>query len=931
MALLDRYRTHPPQKHPDPSVRLAYVGELPIDERATLAAFAREDEDPRVRRAAVGKLMDPEALGAVVRDDTDQGVRDDATAMLRDIALEAFEGLGEPESFAAVDALQDVKTLAQIAREAQRDAVASRALARVSDVRVLGSVARHAALERIRLAALDALQDHDEIVAVAMNSEFKDSALAALERLSDRADLEQLAVRAKNKSAAKRARGILRDRDEAVVRTTAAEAEAVAAPDPVEVAAASRLHVIRTLEGLASDVTASAVEQALEEARTTWASIEGAPGPEMADRFAAAEAAGQQRLSERRVAEEEQARQHEAMARDREEREQAARVVAEELAHKEAAKRLGRLQELVGEAEQAAAEPDLSVAHKRMALARREWSDLGGGPSLDEEVAARFVKAEAALAAREADVHQAEARTRREALNRLQQLAARVEGLVARPGYSLKAGERALRDLRAALADVPPLPSKRDFEEITQRLKLAQGTLGPAVQELREAEEWKRFANLGVQEQLCAKMEALQAVEDPEAVARQIRELQQQWRSATDVPRAQGEALWRRFKTAHDEAWARCEAYFAEQAQVRSENLAKKIALCEQAEALSVSSSWIQTAEAIKRLQADWKTIGPVTRGQEKAIWERFRLACDQFFTRRQTDLVERKKVWAENLTRKEALCVKAEALAESTDWDATAAEVKRLQAEWKTIGPVKKSRSEAIWQRFRTACDQFFSRHAQRFDVARAERVAAREAVCASLEALGAPEVPEAAPDLLATVRTLRSRWHQELMARGVDRDQAQAFDRRFAAAFERVVTRWPAVFGGTDLDPGANRRRMEELVQRVEDLATSLRPSGPLDSGGVAVGSRLAAMLKEALAANTIGGKVDEESRWRTAQDEVRQAQVAWTRIGPVDAETQHVLFGRFQRACRRIADLGAARQAAVGAPRRPSPPQGRQAGPR
>jgi hypothetical protein len=181
-------------------------------------------------------------------------------------------------------------------------------------------------------------------------------------------------------------------------------------------------------------------------------------------------------------------------------------------------------------------------------------------------------------------------------------------------------------------------------------------------------------------------MEALKALEDPEAIAKQVRALQEQWRQAADVPRAQGEALWKRFKTAHDEAWTRCEAHFAAQSEARGENLAKKIALCERAEALAGSTNWIQTADEIKKLQAEWKTIGAVSRGQEKAIWERFRGACDRFFTRRHADLAERKTVWADNLAKKEALCAKAEALKDSTEWDTAASEMKRLQAEWKTI-----------------------------------------------------------------------------------------------------------------------------------------------------------------------------------------------------------------------------------------------------
>ena len=228
-----------------------------------------------------------------------------------------------------------------------------------------------------------------------------------------------------------------------------------------------------------------------------------------------------------------------------------------------------------------------------------------------------------------------------------------------------------------------------------------------------------------------------------------------------------------------------------------------------------------------------------MSRGQEKAIWERFRVACDRFFTRRQADLVERKAVWAANLAKKEALCAQVEALADSTDWDATAAEIKRLQAEWKTIGPVKKSRSDAIWQRFRGACDRFFARYAQRHDIARAERVAAREAICAELEAL-AP----AARGL--TDRTVSERLERRQprscarsarrcgrfavdgsmssAARGVDREQAAALDERFARGVRArrrglacgvrrhaisiptpIASGWRRWYAGSRISPGA------------------------------------------------------------------------------------------------------------------------------
>src|SRR5207247_1244002 len=140
-------------------------------------------------------------------------------------------------------------------------------------------------------------------------------------------------------------------------------------------------------------------------------------------------------------------------------------------------------------------------------------------------------------------------------------------------------------------------------------------------------------------------------------------------------------------------------------------------------------------------------------------------------------------------------------------------------------------TRSEAIWQRFRGACDRFFARYAQRHDIARAERVAAREAICAELEALQSQEsrvessqsrvespesnvesqastvesqestVESPPADLVARVRDIRRRWQQEVAARGVDRERALALDQRFQSAFDELLMRFPTAFAGTDL----------------------------------------------------------------------------------------------------------------------------------
>jgi hypothetical protein len=244
---------------------------------------------------------------------------------------------------------------------------------------------------------------------------------------------------------------------------------------------------------------------------------------------------------------------------------------------------------------------------------------------------------------------------------------------------------------------------------------------------------------------------------------------------------------------------------------------------------------------------------------------------------------------------------VRAEALAASTDWDAAALELKQLQAEWKTIGPVKKTKSEAIWQRFRGASDAFFARYAARHDTARLERIAAREAVCAEVEAITAlEEAPAALPE---TLRALRGKWQQLVAARGVDPDNARRLDQRWSDATSALIAHWPQAFAGTEMDPEANRKRMESLVKKVEELANAV--SGPAAEQALSPTNRLAAMLKEALAANTIGGKVDDDSRARAAAEDVRQAQAAWAKLGPVSEAARRPLSDRFQRAIRKVTE--------------------------
>jgi hypothetical protein len=290
-----------------------------------------------------------------------------------------------------------------------------------------------------------------------------------------------------------------------------------------------------------------------------------------------------------------------------------------------------------------------------------------------------------------------------------------------------------------------------------------------------------------------------------------------------------------------------------------------------------------------------------VARAQSEAIWRRFRNPADRFFARRKENQGQREKEWAANLAKKTALCEQAEAVRDSTDWEAAAAELKRLQGEWKSVGSVRKNKSDAIWERFRKASDHYFERYKDRDNLERQAAVAAREALLAELLALapaeGVTEVGEAPPDLAARLQAAQAAWRQ---AGEVSREQLESLTGRFTATRNRLIEIWPAAFQGTDLDIAANRSKAEKLCARAEEVLAQVGPEQTPS------GADLAERIKNALASNTIGGQAAVEAKWESAAAEIESAQAAWQRIGPLPGEAGGELVARFEAAVRRFTEL-------------------------
>jgi hypothetical protein len=480
---------------------------------------------------------------------------------------------------------------------------------------------------------------------------------------------------------------------------------------------------------------------------------------------------------------------------------------------------------------------------------------------------------------------------RKERTAQAETLCARLTALVTAKPFALRDAEVALREARLPHDDLAALPPK-----LARQLREARAALFARAQEAREAEEWSRWGNATAQEELCRRMEALAAQTDLEKVAKELRTLDGRWAEVRIAPRDEATSLRQHYQTARAPIKEKLDAYFAEKGARENENLRLKQELAGKAEALADSTEWMKASEELKALQARWKEIGPAPRKPGDAVWKRFRAACDRFFTRRQEDLKKRKHEWAANMARKQALCERAEALAGSTDWEATAAEARKLQAEWKTVGPVRRDRSEAVWQRFRTACDAFFERYKHRDEAERQARLAQREAVVKELEALVAGAGTDPAPPGVAEeIQKLVARARQGTAVAPADEE---ALSGRIAAARERAVAAWPEAFRGTDLDPEAGRTRREKLLARVESLTAHAEPPASALSG-----QDLARRLKEALATNTMGGRGEVEAKRRAEVDEVKAAQAAWRRLPPLPGDAGQALEHRFRAACDRF----------------------------
>ncbi|HZS38102.1 MAG TPA: DUF349 domain-containing protein [Polyangia bacterium] len=753
MGFLDLFK--PKWRHSNADVRADAVKQLGADDASLLERIIRDDDDARVRRIALKKITNWELLGEVAKSDPDEALRRDAGEKAADLLFDAaVADSDEQRCREALGRIASTRVIAKVARLAPFAGVRRAALERLDDGKPLAEVARQAPDPQIRLAAVERLTDVAALRDVAIGDTHKEVALRAVERLDDDDALAAVDKKCKIKAV----RAAAREKLDALRQANPAGA---VGPSTEKRRRARQAQLCRTVESAAGSEEWDRAQDEIDAATTEWATLPGA------------EEAFQRRFD--RALERWKSRKEERLKQLRAKSETEAQAKA-------------RVDAALAE----------SARRKREEEAEQKTTDEAGAAEsaereaerarMQEERAKRDAEKAAERAKREAE--KAEEQQRRDAeaqenLARLEAVTARLESLAATDDR--KAGEKALKSAQEVIGASGNLPRDK-HAEARARFQAARDKLHIRVQELRDADEWKRWSNVPRLEGLCAKMEALLTVEDLKLASQELRALQAEWKSVGGASKEKSEALWARFKAASDQVYERCKTHFAALDENRAANLKKKEELCARVEGLADSTDWKETAETIKALQEEWKGVGQVPKEQADAIWQRFRGACDKFFERRKAHFAQLDEERAANLKKQEALCVRVEALADSTDWKGAADDIKAAQAEWKEIGPAPKDQADAIWQRFRGACDKFFDRrkaHFAQLDDERAANLKAKEGLCTLAEELAALD-GDARAENAEKVKQLQAQWKEIGPA---PRDDADAVWDRFRAACDQAM----------------------------------------------------------------------------------------------------------------------------------------------
>lgn len=385
----------------------------------------------------------------------------------------------------------------------------------------------------------------------------------------------------------------------------------------------------------------------------------------------------------------------------------------------------------------------------------------------------------------------------------------------------------AFRELQNRWREIGPVPATK-FRDLNDTYQFYVEKFYDMVKINRDLRDLDFKKNLEAKEAFCQAAEKLSENENVVEAFRELQKLHEQWKEFGPVAKEFRDSIWDRFKAATAVINKKYQAYFEGQKEKQQENLAEKTKLCEQVEAIAgkevkSSNEWNTLSTEIEEIQKTWRTIGFATRKENQKIYDRFRAACDNFFTRKREYYSQFKDSMNENMEKKLSLIEQAEALKDSKEWKKTTEALIALQKQWKEIGAVPRKKSEQLWKRFRAACDEFFN---ERDKNAKPENdfygnLKAKKALVEEINEYALSG--DAAADREAA-RAFADRWQGIGFVPFKEKDAIQAsYTEAMKAKFPDFSPRGPRQGGGNAGRGGGSRKPLSEkdrLVQQYNKL---------------------------------------------------------------------------------------------------------------
>lgn len=273
---------------------------------------------------------------------------------------------------------------------------------------------------------------------------------------------------------------------------------------------------------------------------------------------------------------------------------------------------------------------------------------------------------------------------------------------------------RILQELHQEFREIGPV-AKELREDLWNRFKTASSAINKRHAQYFDQLKEKEEENLQKKTEICEKIETIETANLKnfsawDDISKKIIELQAEWKTIGRATKKMNNKIYERYRAACDNFFNKKADFFKAQRKTFSENVAKKVELCEQAEALKDSTDWNKTTDALIALQKAWKEIGPVAHKNSVALWERFNAACNAFFDQKKKTLGDQKKEQQGNLSAKNEIIEKLKELVE-TGGEAIAEKVKELQTEWNNIGHVPFKNKDKVYNAYKEVCDELYSK----------------------------------------------------------------------------------------------------------------------------------------------------------------------------------------------------------------------------